>query len=561
MLFRRNKNLNHITRSLDPDEIFLDARNLPSFNQQQFEGQIEKPIARATILILTITFMVVGLIYISRIGYLQINRGQAYAERSQYNSLRLTPIYANRGVIYDRTNTEIAWNDPDGKREYTPLEGLSHVLGYLGYPTVAEIASSTYEDPKSLVGKAGVETTFNSKLAGESGVLIEEVNAHGAVESNHIQQQPKNGDPLVLSIDSRIQNKMFEYIRSLSYEQGYTGGSGVIMDVNSGEVLSLTSFPEYSSTDLSSTSTARVKLPEYLADKRQPFLDRAVSGVYAPGSIFKPIMAVGALEEGVISPTKQILSTGSISIANPYNPKLKTVFKDWQPQGWVDMRHALAVSSDVYFYEIGGGYPGQAGIGIANIDKYSRLFGLSSTTGVELKGEAKGLIPTPEWKALNFPDDKSWRIGDTYHTSIGQYGVQVTPIQMARVAAAIANNGKLLKPTLVASSTNVIATNLPVKPANLQVVKEGMRLAVLEGTGKGLNITGLQVAAKTGTAELGASKANVNSWVIGFFPYEHPRYAFAVVMERGKVENHIGGVYIMRQLLDWMLVHTPEYLK
>jgi penicillin-binding protein 2 len=271
------------------------------------------------------------------------------------------------------------------------------------------------------------------------------------------------------------------------------------------------------------------------------------------------------LNENIISPTKQILSTGALVIPNPYNPKEKTVFKDWMAHGWVDMRRAIAESSDEYFYQVGGGYQDQKGLGILNIEKYAMMFGLSQPTGIELENEAFGAIPSPEWKAKTF-NGEAWRLGDTYHTSIGQYGVQVTPIQMARVAAAVANDGVLVKPTILrveATTTGPIGTRLPIPLADFKIVQEGMRMGVSDpkGTGHGLNNPVVNIASKTGTAELGVSKERVNSWVMGFWPYENPKYSFVVVMEKGSRHNTIGGVFVMRTVFDWMTANLPEYLK
>jgi penicillin-binding protein 2 len=226
------------------------------------------------------------------------------------------------------------------------------------------------------------------------------------------------------------------------------------------------------------------------------------------------------------------------------------------------MMQAIAVSCDVYFYEIGGGYQNQKGLGIANIEKYAEMFGFGEKTGIDLPGENEGTIPSPEWKAANFKGDP-WRLGDTYHTAIGQYGFQVTPIEMARAAAAIANDGKLLTPHLILNDTikeNQI-TILNLNKSYFDTVQEGMRDAVSFGTATALNVPYVNLAAKTGTAQLGVAKNKVNSWVIGFFPYENPKYAFALMMEAGPNTNEVGASSVMRQLLDWMSVNTPEYFK
>jgi penicillin-binding protein 2 len=226
------------------------------------------------------------------------------------------------------------------------------------------------------------------------------------------------------------------------------------------------------------------------------------------------------------------------------------------------MREAIAVSSDIYFYEIGGGFEGQGGLGIVKIGKYSQLFGLGEKTGVDLPDEKEGIIPSIEWKAKNFPGD-SWRVGDTYHTAIGQYGFQVTPLEMIRAVSAIANGGTLITPhfvlgDLVKEDQKIV---LDLKKENFDVVKEGMRMAVTEGTATALNVPYVKVAAKTGTAQVGLTKNRVNSWIIGFFPYPNARYAFTVMMEAGPASNSLGASSIMRQLLDWMFLNTPEYFE
>ena len=222
------------------------------------------------------------------------------------------------------------------------------------------------------------------------------------------------------------------------------------------------------------------------------------------------------------------------------------------------MRGALAVSSNVYFYSIGGGFKDQKGIGISNIEKYVRMFGFGAVTGMSISGEQEGVIPSPEWKAEVFEGD-DWRLGDTYNTSIGQYGFQVTPIQAVRAVSALANGGRLITPTLKANE-KAGGSSLALSEDDIAVVTEGMRQAVTDGTAKGLYYTDFAVAAKTGTAELGTRKEKVNSWIVGFFPYDKPKYAFAILMEGGRSDNLIGGVSIMRKLFDFMKVNTKEYV-
>jgi penicillin-binding protein 2 len=561
MIFRRNKKNSIISKNFDPDEVFLDSTNMPGFDTHHMEGRIEKPISRMSILFIGGFFMMVGLIFTGRVWWFQVVEGQAYAETSERNHLRHIPIFSVRGVIYDRNKVELAWNtvnekDPFPIRSYSSASGLAHLIGYVSHP---KIDSSGNFWQTEVTGQDGAEKKFDDVLRGENGVRLVESDVMGKLKSEISQRLPVDGGNVTLSIDSRVESKLYDSMKALAGQVGFTGGAGVIIDVNNGEILALTSYPEYSSQVLSNGDESNI-INTLLRDKNKPFLNRATAGLYTPGSTVKPFLAAGALEGGIIDPLKQIYSSGSISIPNPYFPDKPSVFKDWRANGWTDVRHAIAVSSDVYFYAIGGGYEGQKGLGISEIGRVMRMFGFGEKTGIDFATEVAGTIPSPEWKEKSFGGAK-WLLGDTYHTSIGQYGTQVSPLQLARATAAVANGGTLYTPHITLGQQNLKTETIPVSAENFQIIREGMRLAVLEGTAKGLQINGLAIGAKTGTAELGAQKQFVNAWIMGFFPYEKPRYAFVVVMERGPHENTIGGLFVMRQVLEWMQVKTPEYLK
>lgn len=557
-IFKSGKNLKD--NEIAPDEIFLDSSNLPNFDVHQFEGRFEKPITKKTILLLASFFVFVGIIFIGRVGVLQISKGDSFKKRSENNRLQHTPLFSERGIIYDRNGVELAWNSPRDdvfpKRSYIDKKGLSHILGYIGYPK--RDSKGVYYQTE-FIGKDGIEKFYNDTLAGINGLKIVEMDALMNVRSESVIRPPQDGENIVLSVDVQVQSKLYELMEKLAKERGFSGGAGTIMSIDSGELLALASFPEYNSSVLAEGSDNSM-IRRFQNDIRKPFLNRPISGLYTPGSIVKPFVAIGALNEGVIDSNKKILSTGSISVQNPYYPELKSVFTDWKAHGWVDVRDALAVSSNVYFYEVGGGFEEQKGLGISNIEKYVKKFGIGELTGVDMPGETKGTIPNPKWKAEKFNGEK-WRVGDTYNTSIGQYGFQVTLIQMVRAIAAIASDGKIVLPHLSLNKQIKIETIDGIDKNNFKIVKEGMRQAVTAGTAKGLNISQVTVAAKTGTAEIGISKKRVNSWIVGFFPYEDPKFAFTVVMEKGPRENTIGGLFIMRQLLEWMSINTPKYLE
>lgn len=515
---------------LHPDEILLDVRNLPAFDRQQFEGRLERPITKRSLSALMYVIVIVAVCFVGRLGYLQIARAQYYSTKSEQNRLDHTPILADRGLIYDRNGVELAWNtidqtDGSTMRSYIQKAGFANLIGYVSYP--AKDASGKFWQFQT-VGKDGIEQQFNKILAGKNGTNLVETNVAGVVTAQNTIELPEQGTNLTLTIDARIQESLAEGIKALAAKSGYVGGAGAVMDISSGELLALTSFPEYDQHILSEGSD-HAAINTYLKSDTRPFLNRVIDGLYTPGSIVKPFLSLAALHEGVITPHKVIYTTGSLKIPNPYNPSQPTIFKDNANHGAVDMKKALAVSSNVYFYEIGGGFGDQAGLGINNIEKYMGLFGIGKKTGFS-SSELAGTVPSISWKEKNFPKDP-WRIGDTYHTSIGQYGFQVTPIQMLRAVAGIASRGTLVTPTIVAQS-GLPTQPLPFTDAEYSAVFEGMRAVVTEGTAPSLKSDVVHVAAKTGTAQI-KGNTRVNSSAIGFLPYEQPKYAFVVIMENG----------------------------
>lgn len=566
-------------REIAPEDIFLDSSNLPGLSRGQFEGRVEKPVAVAPIFAVGVCFALVVAGFGYRVFSLQVVSGETYAEISRENTLDRSLVFATRGVIYDRRGQELAWNEAQqasstlpassseralagdmfALRVYTQSPGLSHVLGFVQYPK-ADASGNWWRE--EYAGMSGAELAYESRLAGKNGSAVVETNALGNVERENIVVPAQNGADLVLSVDAEMQSKLHTTLWAHAQTHGFKGGAAVVMDVRTGELLALTSFPEYDNNAFVRGDNDAVRAVS--SDPRTPLLNRAVAGLYTPGSIVKPMFAIAALEEGIIDPRKEIVSTGALTVPNPYDPERPTVFRDWAVHGAVDMRRALAVSSDVYFYVIGGGFAGQQGLGIYKIDEYARLFGLSSTTGIDLKGDTEGIIPTPEWKKRVFGEDDPWRVGNTYHTAIGQYGFQITPLHAVRFTAAIANGGKLLKPQLIASSTPEFF-ELGLEEAHLQIAREGMHMAVHSSlpraTVRSLNIPGIDIAGKTGTAELGARNEFMNSWSVGYWPADNPKYAFAVVLERAPAGTLSGASPGLVPFFHWLIAERPEYVK
>lgn len=566
VFWRQNKRRKVV--EIAPDEVMLDSSNLGNFDTDQFEGRLERPISKLTLYTVGGIFGVLVIVFLVQAWNLQITHGSEYRLRSEKNVLRPIPIFAGRGVLQDRNGLLLAWNAPSQKelatttedvvasRQYATSTGMAHVIGYVQYPS-KDKNGFYYQD--DFEGVAGAEKYFNQDLQGTNGSRLVEVDARARIVSENVVRPPVQGKSVTLSIDSRVQSALYQNIQDIAQRVGFAGGAGVIMDVHSGEIIALTSYPEYSSQVMSDRDDV-AKVKALLNNPNLPFLNRAVDGLYTPGSIVKPYVALGVLTENIIDPSTVIVTTGSISIPNPYDSTKSTIFKDWKNNGSLDMRRAIAMSSDAYFYIVGGGYKDQKGLGILNIDKYLRLFGLGSQIPESFVRGKAGVIPTPEWKKATFNED--WYLGNTYHTSIGQYGFQVTLVQMIRAVASLANNGLILVPSITKTDVPQVEKFIDEIPAkNFTVVREGMRLSVTEGVAGALNAPYTHVAAKSGTAELGVSKDKVNSWITGFWPYENPKYAFVVMLEKGSVHNLVGAAAAMRQQLDWMNENTPEYFR
>jgi len=546
---------------IEADEIFADSSNIPEFDTDRFEGRVERPLPQKTFLFVGIFVILLLGAYLARAWDLQIKNGALYAARAEANQLSRAIIFADRGIIYDRTGRVLASNvradDSDfSQRVYAAFRGLAEVVGYAKPP--AHDTSGTYFEEHSN-GIIGAEAAFDTELQGSNGARLTETNAVGKIVSESTVMPPQDGQDLHLSIDAAVSQGLYDSIAGRAQASKFIGGAGVMMDVHTGQIIAMVSYPEYSlQTMADGTNTPAIAA--LLTSKQLPFLNRSINAVYAPGSIVKPFVGVGALAEGVIGEYTQILSTGSISVPNPYDPAHPSIFKDWRAQGWVDMRNAIRVSSDVYFYEVGGGFGSQKGLGIDNINKYLRMFGFGQTTGLAGFTESAGNIPSPAWKAAVFPGDP-WRIGDTYHTAIGQYGTTVTPLQAARATAALANNGFLLTPTLLASSTPQ-GTQLSVPQHDLEVIREGMRMDVNEqGTAAAINVPFVNAAGKTGTAQTGTQNQYMNSWLIAFFPYEHPHYVIAIVLEKAPAGTLVGSPAAGYDFLTWLHQNAPQYLQ
>lgn len=543
MMWKRKK---HFDPEIAPDEIFLDSSNLQAFDRTRFEGRLEQPLSSSTFVLLSAGVAVLFLVLMVRSADLQVRQGTAFAAESAHNSLAVKTLFAPRGVITDVNGVPLAENteNEDGVigRSY-PLPEMGQIIGYVSLPKRDK--NGKYYDT-SEEGLAGLESMYDSFLSGTNGQVLTETDAVGQVRSEGTIIRPLSGGTLRLSIDADLEKYLARAIESTARSKGFIAGAGVIMDVETGAVRAIVSYPSYDPNVMSSGGPSDV-INSYNHDSGHPFLDHAVQGVYTPGSIVKPFVSAGALTDGLITPSTVIDDPGKLLVPDPYHPGKNFVYTGWKALGPVDVKKAIAWSSDVFFYTLGGGFGSQKGLGIDRLNYWYSAFGLGESTGIDLPGEAAGLLPNPDWKESVF--NESWYLGDTYFTAIGQYSMQVTPIQMARATAVVANGGKLLTPTMLADAKPVAET-VPVNPAMLAVVREGMRMGVTQALASALNLPYVSVAAKTGTAQVGSRNQYDNSWVEGFFPYDHPRYAFAVVLERGPGGTGEQSVNVMRDFFD-----------
>jgi len=451
-------------------------------------------------------------------------------------------------------------------REYREGENFSHLIGYTGKIRSEELESQPqFYSLTDYVGRDGLENSYEEVLRKNPGKMRIERDALGNVISKEIIQLPESGKSLVLWLDSDLQKKIREVLEKQRQAFGARGAAAVALDPKTGGVLALVSLPDFDN-NLFQKGADPEKLQELLEDpfKLRPLFNRAISGRgYLVGSTIKPLIASAALEEKIISPEKFIYARGFIEVPDQYHPEKVYIYRDWKVHGWTDLRKAIAQSVNVYFYTIGGGYEEQEGLGPTRIKSYLELFGWGEKTGIDLPNEGLGLVPSPEWKKAYFEkkEDQIWYDGNTYYLSIGQEYVLATPLQLSVSIAAIANGGKLFQPRVVKSIVDteeiepkIIRENF-IDSKNLQVVREGMRQTVTQGTAAGyLNLLEVSSAAKTGSAQTGKfdkyGNELLHNWVTVFAPYEDPEIVLTIMLE------DVPGVMaaalpVAKEILEW----------
>ena len=452
-------------------------------------------------------------------------------------------------------------------RNYPEGALVSHMLGFVGRidaQEYAELRSDGYQLNDRL-GKASVEYTYESILRGAPGYKQVEIDAAGEEINTLRSVPPRAAGNLVLALDLDLQRKVTEIL------QGAMGNSlnavSIVMDVHTGEIRAMVSLPSYDN-NLLTVPVDQDALPALLNDPAKPMVNHAIAEVHPPGSTFKQVTGTAALQEGVAGPDTTITSYGSISVEDEYNPDRTWIMRDWAALGTMNFYRGLAMSSDVYFYYLSGGYfeNGQElfhGLGAERLARYTREYGFGAPTGVDLPGEASGNVPDPAWKEETFGD--VWTLGDTYNFGIGQGFLTVTPLQLIRVTAAIANGGNVLVPHVVSEvvdeNGNVlremepeVAHKLSISDNNLSIMREALRQAAVYGPARTGASSQVTIAAKTGTAEFGlpladGTYATSHAWFTAYAPFEDPEIAVVVFLERGIGATHAGPV--AKQIFDY----------
>ena len=443
----------------------------------------------------------------------------------------------------------------DFKRQYPDGGIFSHILGYIGAVDKKDLKNDEKLLINDSIGKDGLEFYYDNYLRGQAGKIVKYKNSKNKIIEEKFVVDSTSGDNFYLTIDSDFQNYFFNRFKQGLSSIGRTRGAGVAINPQTGEVLALVSIPTFDNNHLSSG---------IFSDLDQPLFNRIVSGVYNPGSTIKPLVAVAALNERVVTPATTVFSKGYIEIPNPYFPDKPSRFLDWRPNGLVNVYSALAKSSNIYFYAAGGGYQDIGGLGVKRLKDYWQKFMLDQKTGIDLPGEKKGFLPDPVEKEKR--TGTIWRLGDTYNVSIGQGDLMITPLELINYISSIANGGKIFQPFVVKKITDekgdLIKENSPKIIADntnllnsIKEVKKGMIDGVEKsyGTSNLLSDLPVKVAAKTGSAQI-EQNTKVNAFFVGFAPadqsFDTSKIAILILVEDAR-EGSLNTIPIAKDVLKW----------
>ncbi|MEA3342376.1 MAG: penicillin-binding protein 2 [Chloroflexota bacterium] len=475
----------------------------------------------------------------------------------------------------------------DSAREYPYGPLLSQMLGYL-LPIPGEYEKEYREqgyDPSTdRIGRTGIEATYEDSLRGEKGESLVEEDVMGrAIRVVSQRAAPVLGNNVNLTLDLELQQFVEKALRQRMTRPNVNSPRGVVIVMNpqTGEILAMVSLPTYDN-NLFTQGISTQDLQTLSENVHRPMLNHAISDRLQPGSVFKIIIAAGALQEKVLDGQRTRLNgTGTIVIPNKYypnDPGQAQKFHCWNRagHGWLDVVGGIAHSCNIFFYKAGGGFEEDdfEGLGMdeeSGIPYYAHLFGFGEPTGIELTGEIGGTVPTRNWKRLTYGE--SWSTGNTYHFAIGEGFLQVTPLQMLNAVNVVANGGTLYRPRVVHHVTDAdgntvqpfepeIIRTLPISQENWSLIQQGMEGAVAYGTAPNAQIEGVRVAGKTGTAqycddiarETGVCRVGYklpeHAWFAAFAPVEKPEISVIVFIYNGG-EGSTNAVPVAHDILDY----------
>jgi penicillin-binding protein 2 len=578
---------------------------------------LELPLSQHVFKLTAILAIILGAVLIGRVAFLNIGRGSFYQSRAERNVNKEAVLPAYRGIITDRFGKTLVSNAPSFSVYLNPDQAISSGRLEEIVAELAEILELDREEIKTVLRRADLEKEYRLAIARNiapekiialkdrrlPGVSIEDdfrreyaggpafahiIGYSGAVKTGleaiyddylkgtdgyrtvfrdalgrEIEQKtgesPVPGYKLITSLDVDLQIYFYDRMRDGLRALGRDSGAGIAIQPQTGEILSLISLPSFDN-NLFAVSGFKKEKNQLLSSSAKPLFNRAISGIYTPGSVIKPLVALAALREQVIAPDQQIFSAGFIEIPNPYDASKPSRFLDWKPHGWVDLRSALARSSNIYFYTIGGGFQEIKGLGIERLKEYWKKFKLGQKIGIDLPAENAGFLPDPEEKEARRGD--IWRIGDTYNVAIGQGDLLVTPLQLVNFIASIANGGKIYRPfaakKILDEQNRIIKENKPEIlldysdwQKEIKEVQKGMEdvAAKWYGTANLLDALPIKAAGKTGSAQI-ANNARTNAFFVGYAPADNPEIAILVLVENSR-EGSLNAVPIAKDVLEW----------
>jgi penicillin-binding protein 2 len=488
----------------------------------------------------------------------------------------------DQALIFDEASSDTPGFSLDVNpiREYLDGGALSSIMGYTARVSQADLVADDSYLPTDYIGKLGIESQYEDILRGQNGSEQTEVDAAGHPVKLLSSKAAVPGSNIMLSIDFDLQKQLAGAITKQLQASGATQAAGVALNPKTGEILAAVNLPTYDN-NLFAKGISQTDYTKLINDKAQPLFNKVINGAYPTGSIIKPLVASAVLQEHTISLDTTVNDTGSLEITNQYDSSVKYTFRSYEPGGLgvVNLVKAIAVSSNVFFYTVGGGYGNIPGLGVRRLDAYYHKFGLGQKPNVDIPEQTAGLVPSPESKKKATGED--WVLGDTYNISVGQGDLRASPLQMAVATAAIANGGNVIKPhflkAVLDSNGDVVRTVKPeivqkgfISPENLQVVRGAMRQVVQAPYGTACCLIEKQVpvavAAKTGTAETvssdngGKNQSKPNAWFEAFAPYDDPQIVI-VVMIQNSGEGAQYAAPAVRETLAWCFTRPGGCVK